>query len=123
MSIIKKKKKKKNQIKICTREISFGETMTITADWLQLPGALILLMVVAPSLFADTIRDNWVCLLLLICLAIVCYLLQEHIRAGGFINSFTRANGLSNTIGIVLLFVYPIWHWYLMCYKLTLSSI
>ena len=83
--------------------------MTITADWLQLPGALILLMVVAPSLFADTIRDNWVGVLLLICLAIVCYLLQQHIRAGGFIKFFTRANGLSNTIGIVL-FVYPVWH-------------
>ncbi|KAF3947420.1 hypothetical protein CMV_026441 [Castanea mollissima] len=88
-------------------------------------GGLILLMVVAPSLFADTIRDNWVGVLLLMCLAdaIVCYLLQEHIRAGGFINSFTRANGLSNTIGIVLLFVYPVWHWYLICYRLTLSSI
>ena len=82
--------------------------MTITADWLQLPGALILLMVVAPSLFADTIRDNWVGGLLLICLAIMCYLLQEHIWAGGFLNSFTRANGLSNKIGIVLLFVYPV---------------
>ncbi|CAI8585140.1 unnamed protein product [Vicia faba] len=34
----------------------------------------------------------------------------EHIRAsGGFRNSFTRANGVSNSIGIILLLVYPIW--------------
>ncbi|XP_018809209.1 cold-regulated 413 plasma membrane protein 1-like [Juglans regia] len=77
-------------------------------DWLELPGALILLMVVAPSLIADTLRDSWVGVL--ICLAIACYLLQEHIRASdGFRNSFTRANGLSNSIGIILLLVYPVW--------------
>jgi len=77
-------------------------------DWLELPGALILLMVVAPSLLADTVKDSWIGVV--ICLAIACYLLQEHIRAsGGFRNSFTRANGLSNTIGIVLLLVYPVW--------------
>ncbi|GMY05892.1 cold-regulated 413 plasma membrane protein 1-like [Fagus crenata] len=77
-------------------------------DWLELPGALILLMVVAPSLIADTLKDSWVGVV--ICLAIACYLLQEHIRAsGGFRNSFTRANGLSNTIGIILLFLYPVW--------------
>ncbi|KAM4088973.1 hypothetical protein ACJW30_07G112200 [Castanea mollissima] len=77
-------------------------------EWLELPGAFILLTVVAPSLLADTVRDSWVGVL--ICLAIACYLLQEHIRAsGGFRNSFTKANGLSNTIGIVLLFIYPVW--------------
>lgn len=77
-------------------------------DWLELPGALILLMVVAPSLLADTVKDCWIGVA--ICLVIACYLLQEHIRAsGGFRNSFTRANGLSNTIGIILLFVYPVW--------------
>ncbi|XP_065618902.1 cold-regulated 413 plasma membrane protein 2 [Quercus suber] len=77
-------------------------------DWLELPGAFILLTVAAPSLLADTVRDSWVGVL--ICLAIAGYLLQEHIRAsGGFRNSFTKANGLSNTIGIVLLFIYPVW--------------
>ena len=82
--------------------------MTVTADWLELPGAFILLTVAAPSLLADTVRDSWVGVL--ICLAIAGYLLQEHIRAsGGFRNSFTKANGLSNTIGIVLLFIYPVW--------------
>nr|ABF70021.1 cold acclimation protein-related [Musa acuminata] len=45
-----------------------------------------------------------------ICLAIGCYLLQEHIRAsGGFRNSFTKSHGVSNSIGIILLLVYPIW--------------
>lgn len=77
-------------------------------DWLEAPAALVLLMVVAPSLFADTIRGNWIGTL--ICLVIGCYLLQEHIRAsGGFRNSFTKANGISNTIGIILLLVYPVW--------------
>ncbi|WCJ33828.1 cold regulated 413 plasma membrane 1 [Euphorbia peplus] len=77
-------------------------------DWLDMPGSLILLLVVAPSLIATTIRTNWIGVA--ICLAIACYLLQEHIRAaGGFRNAFTKANGVSNTIGIVLLFVYPAW--------------
>ncbi|KAG2705549.1 hypothetical protein I3843_05G052100 [Carya illinoinensis] len=77
-------------------------------DWLELPGALILLIVVAPSLIADTVKDDWIGVV--ICLAIACYLLQEHIRAsGGFRNSFTRANGISNTVGLILLLVYPVW--------------
>jgi hypothetical protein len=84
------------------------KTMSVIADWLEMPGALILLIVVAPSLFASTIRNNWIGVV--ICLAIACYLLQEHIRAsGGFRNSFTKAHGISNTVGIILLFVYPAW--------------
>ncbi|WOL15410.1 cold-regulated 413 plasma membrane protein [Canna indica] len=77
-------------------------------DWLELPGALILLLVVAPEFFAYTIRDGIVGIA--ICLIIGCYLLQEHIRAsGGFRNSFTKSHGISNSIGIILLLVYPIW--------------
>ncbi|WOK91672.1 cold-regulated 413 plasma membrane protein [Canna indica] len=77
-------------------------------DWLEMPGALILLLVVAPGFFASTVRDG--VLGVIICLLIGCYLLQEHIRAsGGFRNSFTKSNGISNSIGIILLFVYPIW--------------
>ncbi|RDX94128.1 Cold-regulated 413 plasma membrane protein 2 [Mucuna pruriens] len=77
-------------------------------DWLELPGALILLIVVAPGLLASTFRDNIVGVA--VCLIIACYLLQEHIRAsGGFRNSFTKAHGISNSIGIILLLVYPIW--------------
>ncbi|KAL2927535.1 hypothetical protein RDABS01_019874 [Bienertia sinuspersici] len=77
-------------------------------DWLELPGAIILILVVAPDLIAFTIRGSWIGAG--ICLAIGCYLLQEHIRAsGGFRNSFTRANGISNTVGIILLLVYPVW--------------
>ncbi|XP_031250173.1 cold-regulated 413 plasma membrane protein 1-like [Pistacia vera] len=76
--------------------------------WLEMPGALLLLIVVAPSLFADTLRDSWIGVA--ICLAIACYLLQEHIRAsGGFKNSFTKANGISNSVGIVILLIYPVW--------------
>ncbi|KAK9136428.1 hypothetical protein Syun_015758 [Stephania yunnanensis] len=76
--------------------------------WLEMPGSLILLLVVAPNFFAVTLRHSWVGVL--ICLAIGCYLLQEHIRAsGGFRNAFTQSHGVSNTIGIILLFVYPVW--------------
>ncbi|KAJ0041419.1 hypothetical protein Pint_28180 [Pistacia integerrima] len=77
-------------------------------DWLEMPGSLILLLVVAPSFFAETLKDSWVGVV--ICLIIGCYLLQEHIRAsGGFRNSFTQTNGISNTVGIILLLVYPVW--------------
>ncbi|XP_071726158.1 cold-regulated 413 plasma membrane protein 1-like [Rutidosis leptorrhynchoides] len=77
-------------------------------EYLLLPGSLILLVVVSPSFIAGYVRAGWIGVI--ICLAIGCYLLQEHIRAaGGFRNAFTRANGISNTIGIVLLFVFPVW--------------
>ncbi|KAL2499754.1 Cold-regulated plasma membrane protein 2 [Abeliophyllum distichum] len=77
-------------------------------DWLEMPGSLILLLVVAPNFFAHSMRDSWVGVA--VCLAIGCYLLQEHIRAsGGFRNSFTQSHGISNTVGIILLLVYPIW--------------
>uniref|UniRef100_A0A7C8YJC4 Uncharacterized protein n=1 Tax=Opuntia streptacantha TaxID=393608 RepID=A0A7C8YJC4_OPUST len=78
-------------------------------DWLELPGAVILIIVVAPSLLAHTIRGSW--LGAAVCLVIGCYLLQEHIRASrGFRISFTRAHGISNTLGILLLLVYPVWY-------------
>ncbi|GAV68257.1 WCOR413 domain-containing protein [Cephalotus follicularis] len=77
-------------------------------DWLEIPGSLILLLVVAPNFFAHTMKDSWVGVL--ICLVIGCYLLQEHVRAsGGFRNSFTQSHGISNTLGIILLLVYPVW--------------
>ncbi|XP_071711904.1 cold-regulated 413 plasma membrane protein 2-like [Rutidosis leptorrhynchoides] len=77
-------------------------------DWMEIPGSLSLLLVVAPSLFAHTFRDDWVGVA--ICLIISCYLLQEHIRAsGGFRNSFMQSHGISNTIGILLLLIFPLW--------------
>ncbi|KAI4318376.1 hypothetical protein MLD38_032090 [Melastoma candidum] len=73
-----------------------------------MPAALILLTVVAPSLLADTVKGSWIGVG--ICLIIACYLLQEHIRAaGGFREAFTKASGISNTVGIIILFVYPAW--------------
>ncbi|KAJ3685472.1 hypothetical protein LUZ61_014636 [Rhynchospora tenuis] len=76
--------------------------------WMEMPGSLLLLLVVAPSFIADTIRDGLAGVI--ICLAIGCYLMQEHIRAsGGFRNSFTKPHGVSNTMGIILILVYPIW--------------
>ncbi|KAJ3670095.1 hypothetical protein LUZ60_010419 [Juncus effusus] len=84
-------------------------------DWLELPGSLILLLVVAPYFFAHTVRDTVIGMF--VCLAIGCYLLQEHIRAsGGFRNSFTKTHGVSNSVGIILLLVYPVWRlivWFL----------
>ncbi|XP_020276377.1 cold-regulated 413 plasma membrane protein 2-like [Asparagus officinalis] len=77
-------------------------------DWLEMPASLILLVVVAPGFFATTIRDDVVGVI--ICLVIACFLLQEHIRAsGGFRKSFTQSKGVSNTIGIILIMVYPVW--------------
>ncbi|CAN8276450.1 unnamed protein product [Cochlearia groenlandica] len=53
-------------------------------------------------------RNNWVGAV--ICLVIACYLFHEHMKAsGGFKNAFTQKNGISNTIGIVALLVYPTW--------------
>ncbi|KAL5579657.1 hypothetical protein UlMin_012099 [Ulmus minor] len=70
--------------------------------------SLILLLVVVPNFFTDTIRGSWVGVL--ICLLIGCYLLQEHIRAsGGFRKSFTQSHGISNTFGIIALLVFPVW--------------
>lgn len=87
---------------------SINFDIAFIADWLEMPGSLILLLVVAPGFFAYTIKDSWVGVA--ICLIIGCYLLQEHIRAsGGFRNSFTERHGISNTLGIVLLLVYPVW--------------
>ncbi|KAI4314905.1 hypothetical protein L6164_027768 [Bauhinia variegata] len=77
-------------------------------DWLEMPGSLILLSVVSPNFFAHKLRDNWVGTV--IDLFIACYLLQEHIRAtGGFRNSFTQRHGISNTLGLILILVYPVW--------------
>lgn len=77
-------------------------------EWVEMPGSLILLLVVSPEMFAESIRGEWMGAG--ICVAIGCYLLQEHIRAsGGFRNSFTQRHGISNTIGIVLLLLFPIW--------------
>ena len=91
--------------KICDNKLLLN---TEVAEWMELPAALILLIVVAPSLISSTIRNSWIGVL--ICLVIACYLLQEHIRAsGGFRNAFTKAHGISNTIGIILLLVYPAW--------------
>ncbi|CAK7339478.1 unnamed protein product [Dovyalis caffra] len=77
-------------------------------DWLEMPGSIILLLVVAPNFFAHTLKENLVGVA--VCLIIACYLLQDHIRAsGGFRNSFTQPHGISNTVGIILLIVYPVW--------------
>jgi Cold acclimation protein WCOR413 len=72
------------------------------------PNALGLLLVIAPDFIAHTIREGIVGVL--ICLVIGCYLFQEHVRAsGGFRNSFAKPHGISNTLGLILLALYPIW--------------
>lgn len=80
---------------------------SIRADWLEIPGSMILILIVAPNIFALKLRNNWIGLA--VDLLIGCYLLQEHIRAtGGIRNSFTQKHGISNTLGILVLIVYPI---------------
>ncbi|GMH06451.1 hypothetical protein Nepgr_008291 [Nepenthes gracilis] len=77
-------------------------------DWLEIPGSLILVLVVAPDFFAVDVKDSWAGTAIL--LVIGCYLLQQHIRAtGGFKNSFTQSTGISNTAGLLLLLAYPLW--------------
>nr|XP_043615451.1 cold-regulated 413 plasma membrane protein 2-like [Erigeron canadensis]XP_043615452.1 cold-regulated 413 plasma membrane protein 2-like [Erigeron canadensis] len=77
-------------------------------DWMEIPGSLMILLLVAPNLFVHYFRGSWVGVA--ICLLIGCYLLQEHIRAsGGFRNSFVQSHGISNTIGILMLLIYPTW--------------
>ncbi|XAR73926.1 hypothetical protein NMG60_11008058 [Bertholletia excelsa] len=77
-------------------------------EWLEIPGSLILLLVVSPGFFAVNVRNSWPAVAA--CVGIACYLLQEHIRAsGGFRNSFTQRHGISNTLGIILLLAYPVW--------------
>ncbi|KAJ0441276.1 putative cold-regulated 413 protein [Helianthus annuus] len=89
-------------------ESYYVSSSLITFQYLYLPGCLLLLIVISPSFVAGYVRAGWIGVI--ICLGIGCYLLQEHIRAsGGFRNAFTKSNGLSNTIGIVLLFVFPVW--------------
>lgn len=76
-------------------------------DWLEMPGSLILLLVVTPHLIVE-LRGWWVGVI--ISLIIGAYLLQEHIRNnGGFRNAFAESRGVSNTLGIILLFVSPLW--------------
>lgn len=77
-------------------------------EWGEMAGALILLVVVTPSLLADHVRGSWIGIA--ICLVIGCYLLHEHIKAsGGFKNAFTKTKDVFNSIGIILLFAYPVW--------------
>ncbi|KAL7618787.1 hypothetical protein Lser_V15G01155 [Lactuca serriola] len=77
-------------------------------EYLELPGSLLLLVVVAPNFVASYVRVGWI--RVIVYLVIGFYFLQEHIRAsGGFKNAFTKSNGISNTIDIVPLFVFPVW--------------
>ncbi|KAJ4812476.1 cold regulated 413 plasma membrane 1 [Rhynchospora pubera] len=77
-------------------------------EWSEFPNALGLLVVIAPNFIAHTIREGIVGVI--ICLVIGCYLLQEHVRAsGGFHNSFAKRQGIYNSLGLILLVLYPIW--------------
>lgn len=77
--------------------------MVVIADSLKMPAALILLIVVAPDLFANTLRNSVVGVV--ICFIIAC-LLQEYIQApGGCFREYYRLE----KVGIILLLVYPIW--------------
>jgi len=91
-----------------SQESSWNSKLSSAKEWFDIPASLFLLLVVAPDFFAVTVKNGIVGII--ICLVIGCYLLQEHIRAsGGFKAAFTKSNGLSNSIGILLLFVYPAW--------------
>lgn len=94
----------------CFRNLEsiFNLFFLLITDWFEKPGNLILLIVVSPNLLATEMRESWEGVF--VCLVIGCYLLQEHIRASrGIRNSFTQRKGISNTIGIALVLIYPIW--------------
>ncbi|KAJ3670107.1 hypothetical protein LUZ60_010431 [Juncus effusus] len=77
-------------------------------DFAEIPSSLGLLLVVAPEFILHTIRESIISVI--ICLSISGYLLRQHIKASGsFRDSFAKANGISNTLGLVLMLVYPIW--------------
>lgn len=85
---------------------SQGYPMFLTGD-LELPASFILLIVAAPGHVVDVrgsiFRD-------IIALCIGGFLLAQHIKnAGGFRQAFAESRGVSHTIGIILLFVAPVW--------------
>ncbi|KAG0553692.1 hypothetical protein M758_12G031500 [Ceratodon purpureus] len=74
---------------------------------LELPVAFILLVVTAPKTivhFRGSKISDFVCLI------IGAYLLYQHTsHAGGFRRAFGESRGVPHTIGILLLFVAPLW--------------
>ncbi|GJM96752.1 hypothetical protein PR202_ga13615 [Eleusine coracana subsp. coracana] len=77
-------------------------------DWFEAPGTIILLVAAAPSYFAaENSRPECA---VLVCLLIGSKLLREHIKAsGGYREAIKKGKGVSNTMGILLLFIYPVW--------------
>lgn len=74
---------------------------------LELPASFILLIVTAPSMLVAYRRSVWADAISLI---IGAYLLIQHINnAGGCRPAFSESRGVSHTIGIILLFVAPLW--------------
>jgi len=79
---------------------------TIHGD-LELPAAFILLIVTAPKLLADY-RRSWISDTISVIIGL--YLLVQHIQnSGGFRPAFSESRGFAHTIGIILLFVAPLW--------------
>ncbi|KAL0356761.1 UNVERIFIED_CONTAM: cold-regulated plasma membrane protein 2 [Sesamum calycinum] len=66
-----------------------------------------------PSWLFSLLRGElgkWIALIAVVLRLFFPNISQEHIRAsGGFRNSFTKSKGISNSIGILLLFLYPVW--------------
>lgn len=83
--------------------------MTVFVDWLELPSALILLIVVAPDQFANTYRSNAVGVA--ICLVIVWYVMKKYIQAWSELQAFYNRKETFNksiVVGITLMIAYPI---------------
>jgi hypothetical protein len=79
---------------------------TIHGD-LELPASFILLIVTAPTMLVAYRRSIWADAISLI---IGAYLMIQHINnAGGCRPAFSESRGVSHTIGIILLFVAPLW--------------
>ncbi|KAJ7287979.1 hypothetical protein O6H91_07G127100 [Diphasiastrum complanatum] len=80
----------------------------LVRDKFELPAAIVILLVTLPSLIANQFRDS--IFAIIVSLIIGAYLLHQHIQAtGGFRNAFAAKRGIPITIGILLLFVSPLW--------------
>jgi hypothetical protein len=74
---------------------------------LELPAAAILLIVTAPSLVL-TVKDSIIGIV--ISLVIGIYLFVQHLNnSGGWRQAFGEAKGGAHTVGIVFLFLYPLY--------------
>ena len=81
--------------------------MMITSRVAGITGSVDSSLVVAPSLFADTVRGDWIGVVMSSHRRL--FASRTHPTGLVFRDAFTKPGGISNTVGIIILFVYPVW--------------